>query len=144
MKHLLYILLGLMPLGAFAQSSMAPAVYYEYDAAGNRKLRRVLISTDRRGDTTVVEPPAPILTDNSIVAWPNPTNGAVNVAVSPQLIEAAAGRYMVTDMQGRVLMAGEVAQDHFVIDLTGQALGNYLLSVMAGGRREDWQIVKVP
>ena len=144
MKQLALLMLMLVPMDAFAQTSVAPAVFYDYDAAGNRVLRRVLYSNDRRGDTTVVEPPAPILTENSIVAWPNPTTGLLNVAVSASLLENGPGTYLVSDLQGRTILSGTVTSTTMALDLSGQARGNYLLTVMAGGRKEQWQIVRVP
>ena len=49
---------------------------------------------------------------------------------------------MLVDLSGREVRKGLIAQSQTGLDLTGEANGNYILSVFVGTRREEWQIVK--
>jgi hypothetical protein len=141
----LFLLSLLITVSVFtnAQNQLPPAVFYDYDPAGNRTLRRILIDTDRRGDTTATEQfEEPPLNDGSILAYPNPTTGGVNIGVSPNLLEKEDGRYVVVDLSGREIRKGSIIQSQTVLDLTGEASGNYILTVFVGKRREKWQIIK--
>lgn len=132
-----------------AQEPAPPAVMYTYDAAGNRVMRGVLIIPEGKWeDTTATEEPPPLPEEaadgNSIKAYPNPTNGLLHVAVSGSLLEDGPGRYWLYDLQGRMLREGGISQSMVTLNLGNEAQGIYILKVMAGGRKEEWQVVRTP
>jgi len=157
MKRLLQILLMISPAlwgmeGAMAQGEpepAPPAVMYTYDPAGNRVQRSVLIvGFGKREDTTATEeaPPLPdeLSDGHSIKAYPNPTNGLLHVAVSAGLLEEGPGRYWFYDLSGRTLREGSITESMVTLNLSSEAQGVYVLRVMAGGRKEEWRVVRTP
>jgi len=132
------------PVFAQTPGDGAPKVIYWYDDAGNRIKRRIIqLSDPRLADTTAteeqVEPP---LQDGDILAYPNPTRGEVTIGISPNLLEDATANYILVDLSGREVRKGPIVQSQTGLDLTGEANGNYILSVFVGERKEEWQIVK--
>jgi len=129
----------------FSQSADgAPKVIYWYDDAGNRIKRRIIqLSDPRLADTTAteeqVEPP---LEDGDILAYPNPTRGMVTIGISPNLLEDATANYILVDLSGREVRKGPIVQSQTGLDIASEANGNYILSVIVGERREEWQIIK--
>lgn len=157
MKNFLLMLLVLFssalsgPGEAMAQNPgpAPPAVMYTYDGAGNRVQRSILIVPEgKMEDTTATDelPPLPeeLADGNSIKAYPNPTNGMLYVAVSAGLLEEGPGRYWFYDLSGRILREGSIAQSMVTLNLGNEAQGIYILKVMAGGRKEEWQVVRTP
>jgi len=130
----------------FAQTSAdgAPKVIYWYDDAGNRVKRRIIqLSDPRLADTTAIEDfEEPPLQDGTIIAYPNPTRGAVTIGISPNLLENANAHYILVDLSGREVRNGPIVQSQTGLDIAGEANGNYILSVIVGERREEWQIIK--
>ena len=97
----------------------------------------------RMGDTTETEElEEPPLEDGSIAAYPNPTNGIVNLEVSANLLDDTDCYYIVVDLSGREVSNGLIVQSRTMLDLTSEASGNYILTVTVGDRKEKWQIVK--
>lgn len=155
---LLWIVIGLMlPLFASAQSTNPPKVIYTYDDAGNRIQRRVILlqeedegepGSGKRDDTTTTAEAPPIpeleeeLLEGTITAYPNPTNGQLHVAISALLLEESDATFLLTDMMGKQIRQGSIAQSHTTLDLTGEANGNYILTVRVGQRNEVWQVIK--
>ena len=127
-------------LSTFAQT---PQLVYSYDDGGNRIQRRVFEVNERLADTTATEDfVPPEVQDGDVLAYPNPTNGNVNIAVSANLLEEETGNYVIVDLSGREIRSGTIVQSQTPLDLTGEANGNYILTVFVGERREEWQIVK--
>ncbi|MCF8258738.1 MAG: T9SS type A sorting domain-containing protein [Flavobacteriales bacterium] len=154
MKRTLRILLIVCPAlwgaeGLNAQTPSPPAVMYTYDNAGNRVLRSVLTvgGSGKLEDTTATEeaPPLPDeLVAGSITAYPNPTGGLLYVAVSATLLEDGPGQYWLYDLSGRIMHEGNVTQTVVTLNLSNDAQGIYILRVMAGGKKEEWQVVRTP
>jgi len=147
MKTLLgLIILAFISFSAYPQGG-EPApynIFNEYDAAGNRIKRRVLLVTDGRlADSTIVEEqPSIDLPAGAITAYPNPTGGLLHVAVSPSLLEEENARYWLFDLSGRTMREGSITQSIITMDLGNEAKGVYILKVVAGTRKEEWQVVR--
>jgi len=137
------IVLALISLSALCQSSN---IFNEYDAAGNRITRRILLVSDGSGrlaDTTIVEEQPPVdLPVGAITAYPNPTGGLLHVAVSPTLLEEGSAQYWLFDLSGRILRDGTITQSIITMDLSNEAKGVYILKVVAGTKKEEWQVVR--
>lgn len=71
----------------------------------------------------------PEVQDGDVLAYPNPTNGNVNIAVSANLLEEETGNYVIVDLSGREIRSGTIVQSQTPLDLTGEANGNYILTV---------------
>lgn len=149
MKSLLLIFL----LSSSLLVSAQPTVYYTYDDAGNRIHRDIIELSgkqDETGDSTATETPeVPIVDeqqlqeeDGIILAYPNPTDGNLTVAISANLLEETGANYIIVDLAGKVIEQGQLVQSQTILDLTNEANGNYILTVFVGERREEWQIVK--
>ena len=66
----------------------------------------------------------------------------MTIGISPNLLEDATANYILVDLSGREVRKGPIVQSQTGLDLTGEANGNYILSVFVGERKEEWQIVK--
>ena len=138
------VICAIGPMFAQQSGDGAPKVIYWYDDAGNRIKRRIIqLSDPRLADTTATqEHEEPPLQDGDILAYPNPTRGEVTIGISPNLLEDATANYILVDLSGREVRKGPIVQSQTGLDLTGEANGNYILSVIVGERREEWQIIK--
>lgn len=158
-RYLILIFLSLLifSLEVYPQTPNPPAVIYFYDDAGNRILRRVINVGERTLDNSLnggedglsnsdtKTPPEEELIDNEdgvIVAYPNPTNGAVNIGISPNLLENTNAEYLIVDISGKQISKGKITEPRTMLDLYGEAKGVYILSIIIGERREEWQLVK--
>lgn len=150
MKYILLIFLVSSSLLVSAQ----PTVYYSYDDAGNRIHRDIIELSgkwgEEGGDSTATEAQEEPIVDEQqlqeedgiILAYPNPTDGNLTVAISANLLEETAANYIIVDLAGKVIEQGQLVQSQTILDLTNEANGNYILTVFVGERREEWQIVK--
>ncbi len=141
MKNLL-LLLALIAIGSMAYAQSTPLIYL-YDEGGNRVQRRLITMNDRLADTTIVEEQPPVdLPAGAITAYPNPTGGLLHVAVSPTLLEEGNAQYWLFDLSGRILRDGTITQSIITLDLGNEAKGVYILKVVAGTKKEEWQVVR--
>jgi len=79
---------------------------------------------------------------NQVRVLPNPTNGLVTIDINDNLLFEDRLNYVLVDLSGREVRKGPIVQSQTGLDLTGEANGNYILSVFVGERREEWQIIK--
>lgn len=152
MKAINILLTGmLLPLLCNAQT-----IQFTYDAAGNRIIRTVVLPVPP------LKTHAEMLLANSLVsnqdeeviifseyqpglvevkAYPNPTNGPLNIEVlNLDRVEDAV--ITMTDLSGRLLLEQVLLQVATVLDLSGYTAGIYILAFTAGNQKSQWKIVK--
>ena len=143
MKKQVISTLFLIILGALILS--AQSISYDYDAAGNRIARRVIplggLRSAMAGDQPV-EPVKDSWGERKITVYPNPTKGALKIAVEngedKALYESKA-----FDSNGRVVStAHQKGNGEMVIDLKTQAPGVYILVLSTGTDEKTYKIVK--
>jgi hypothetical protein len=69
-------------------------------------------------------------TEETLVVYPNPTNGVLNISVRlPQCDSPTAQTYRITNIVGQTLLQGGINDETLQIDVTGLAEGMYFVSV---------------
>ena len=140
-KQTIYTLM-LFLLGVFSLS--AQTIAYDYDAAGNRIARRVVFlksAMANEGDAKVVLA-KDIWGERKITVFPNPTKGALKIAIENGE-EKATYEAKAFDSNGRVVStAHQKGNGEMVIDLKTQAPGVYILVLSTGTEEKTYKIVK--
>lgn len=137
----------------FAQS-LLPRIY-EYDAAGNRVLRKVLelksfetdsndnILADNISYTQESIPKREVvfedqIGDVSIRVYPNPTQGELTL----QCNASVSGTYEILSQSGQLLQNGRIVSNISRIDFSSLPSGVYLLRLNMKDKSETWKIIK--
>lgn len=117
---------------------------YEYDASGNRNLRRVvtlgnLKSSEGEDAESIIEG----YEFAEVSIYPNPTEGILNFSL-PQLEgeDMIDVRVKVYSTSGSLVKDGRYTSERFDIDLSGQASGMYLLDLYVNGQKHIFTIIK--
>jgi hypothetical protein len=140
-------------------------IQYEYDAAGNRILRKtvdlILQKSSVLSDSTETEqilPNEPLphttnLTPQTAVyfvekiaqveikIYPNPTTEKITLEIS-EWNNLQAGIFKLYSLNGQLLQEQLVHSPTTTISLAGFAKGAYILKMQINGVTEDWKIIK--
>lgn len=143
MKKFGLLLLGVgMSCLTMAQSNLS----IEYDDAGNRTLRKVIVlnsSSQDDGSARQTDSTQTIsYSDDMVSIYPNPTRYYVNLEFSEMDIDETIS-FQLHDEQGRFVMEKTVNQHITKVDLSKEPNGVYLLSIQRRGKLSQWQIVKI-
>jgi len=170
MKRKITLFLWLcIPLLCIAQNNPLPR-YYEYDAAGNRVVRKVI-------DVPKVLPAPPedslaVISDELQVTsnklqdelqsfesqkspeyyleklaqvemkiYPNPATEKITLAIS-NLEKMQNGTLQLYSMNGQLLQTQPIHSAICEISLAGLATGSYILKVQINDTTENWKIIK--
>jgi len=157
MKQILTLLLWLcLPLFCLAQNNPLPR-HYDYDAAGNRILRKVI--------NMQPAPPAPMPPQDSLPAtsyklpvvnevsflekigqvemkiYPNPATEKITLSIS-NIEKMQNGTLQLYSMNGQLLQTRLLSEDEADISLVGLSKGTYILKVQINEITENWKIIK--
>lgn len=143
----LFVLI-VLSIGAFSQVPFQTfQIYYEYDAAGNRVQRTVIVvdpnnPTDKtQEDSTYNEFQESTLADLQIKVYPNPTYGLIKIEIE-NLESEVSGSLIVMDLAGRVLIQSNNIESEMLVDFTPYAPGNYSMVLIIDGEKKEWGIVR--
>jgi len=150
MKQKLILLLWFaIPLFCMAQSSLT--VEYDYDAAGNRILRKVIEMQPA--------PPAPTMAvaqefseeepeyfvekiaQVEMKIYPNPTTEKITLEIAGWE-DLQTGIFKLFSLNGQLLQEQPVHSTTTSISLAGLSKGTYILKVRINDRIENWKIIK--
>jgi hypothetical protein len=62
-------------------------------------------------------------------AYPNPTQSQIQVSLTNPSVLVSDQSYVLTDLQGRVVLKGSITSSYFSLDLSSLSRGVYLLSI---------------
>ena len=141
-------ILLLLTVPVFAQQALPRQ--YEYDAVGNRVLRKVIQLRSATGDTTLVsqekgtpQQQSDFFSDNigdiAVTVYPNPTSGTITVQFEQSVTN---GQYKVSSLAGQILQENTFSTPSIKIDLSSYPIGTYLLNVKIDGIAETWKIIR--
>lgn len=137
-------------------STFAQTIRFEYDASGNRTSRRVqasssdspdgrpkysINSVDTIPDQKHPESKTDSLATQKIMVYPNPTDGEVYVSL-PNTVDYSTAKYNVFDLNGKMLLSGDLQNETMGIDLARYASGLYFLELVWEGKRNVVKIIK--
>lgn len=134
---------------AISQNTLPIA--YEYDAAGNRTVRKVIVldkadtsnanlAKDSKGGIDDLFY-SDIQQGVQMKIYPNPTKGRVTIEIQ-NAKEESNGVIIVYDSHGKRLISQSFFGISGVIDLTGFAKGYYIMELQYDGERASWKIIK--
>ena len=72
--------------------------------------------------------------------YPNPSNGIFNIEFEDQ----QAQQVMVSDVMGRIVFESQLkasSEERFTLDLTNQAPGVYIITLIYGNRSEQHKVI---
>lgn len=137
MKKIITLLLVLGAFAAKAQSSFE----YNYDAAGNRIKRKVIVLDETRegGSETVVDK------DDRYTfnLFPNPTEGMLTIEAEEIFMEIENKKAVVYDLNGNVVHEISISTSTIPVDLSNNIAGTYVVKIQATGYSKEWKIVKL-
>ncbi len=151
----------------FLSVFIAPCVWgqtveYQYDAAGNRSLRKkTIIMTPQSGMTkssvsdeqnaeSTEEKTEPVraeekhedlLGECKVTIYPNPTKGLVKVEFQ-NYADIKDLQLHLYDSRGRLLQRTGKTTLPFELDLSRYPAGMYILWITAGKEKSEWKIIK--
>lgn len=132
----------------FAQTPLPRT--YEYDASGNRVLRKTLELRNlasatqdklRYGTADVEDNKAysEFVGEQRVTVYPNPTNSWVKLQFNTNL---SSCQYKIVTSTGRFLDTGVFTGNAKVLDFSTYSAGVYLLVLTIEGETETWKIIK--
>jgi hypothetical protein len=151
MKNLLFILLTLLlNVISYAQTPDVLKREYEYDLAGNRVLRMVVLLDDgspghksmsNKSDSAQHDFLTDKAGDISLKVFPNPTTSTVTLEVDSKT-EAIDGTISIHTLQGSTIHTQTFKSYVTDIDLSIYTSGTYLINVYVNGKATYWKIIK--
>ena len=129
----------LISLTSISQSQTSIPIVYEYDAAGNRVIRKVLEMRSTHGsfsDTTFYVDRFGV---SELKIFPNPTHGIIHVETTDN---DTLCRIRFFNSIGEVLLDLDGKTPRFDIDLNGYPSGVYFVEIATGGEKTTWKIIK--
>lgn len=136
-----------------------PEVIFEYDDAGNRTERNIIVlapestpndSTLKTGELSGL-PQSPEQTASTAITetigrtavqiYPNPTGGKFTVEIIASG-EATATVLQLLSLSGEKIIDLKNPGRRTEVDLTGSPAGAYILSITIGGKTRTWKVIK--
>ena len=155
MKRQIFLVLGFafLGIGAYSQQDVMRREY-EYDAAGNRTVRKVFELKSPSSQKSMNEEESesgtdaaekPFFVDNAgdveLKIFPNPTTSIVYIAIE-SAEEIHAGSIQVYNATGNLLGTQTIGSLNASIDLSAYPTGVYLVNITINGKETKWKIVK--
>lgn len=164
MKTTLTLLILLVCGTSYGQTA-TECINYEYDASGNRVLRKVILLPKRLKNE---ETPAALIAaeddelgisdiskrnektlntyedmlgQTKLTISPNPTAGELKVEI-PNLDGVNQGLIRVYDLNGRTIFEERVSNTTTTVDLSEQVNGTYILLLNINGKTSEWKVIK--
>jgi hypothetical protein len=122
-------------------------VEYEYDVAGNRISRNVIVLyTNTRGVLAQPQPQDSVvykesLKDFSVRIYPNPTDGLLTVELH-NLPEKQTAVISLYNTSGKQLLLQRNVEYSTEVNLSNQPQGIYILRIEISGNVSEWKIIK--
>lgn len=136
---------GFLYLNEITVYAQNRSLQYTYDLCGNRVARNLIISaTITVKEASEKEPQEFDMDENSsILLYPNPTSGILNFEIqnsdTDKNIEVSAKIYSVT---GVLISDKKFYSNAFIIDISDEQNGTYLLDMLVNGNEKHFKIIK--
>lgn len=142
MKRLLLLFLCL--LSAVLVRGQQLTYEFDYDHAGNRIRRTVIIINHKdAGQNDKDEPGSPLIDmmngGAAMAIFPNPTKESVRFELSGS---DRIGDYVLSDISGRVVTRGRCEDPSLTLDLSRQKDGIYLLEILIDKKPHVYKVIK--
>lgn len=142
MKNTLIIIL--LAIAGTVSAQQTIPLQYDYDAAGNRILRKVVTMTMGKGGSNVADT-AEYYVDRlehvEMKVYPNPTTGLISIEASGVQTESEM-QIELYDSQGRKLTEKRSGDNRAILNLTDYAAGYYIVKLKVDGEHTTWKVIK--
>ena len=136
------VLTGMMSKFSCVQ---AQAIYFGYDAAGNRISRSITLekSTAQHENENHFEPQEfkDKLDNHDILIYPNPVKSELTVNI-PSLDDNEYATISLYDQSGRMVYYNDRATGHNTISFSAINSGVYFMKIMMKDKSVEWKVVK--
>ncbi len=140
---ILFITILLIHFGLLSQAQNT--IYFGYDAAGNRIIRSIVLANIplRRAAPETIDsvPLKEKLEKYSIVIFPNPTRGVVQVQLDNHPTDSL-WRYDLVNLSGATIDKGTQKEKQKRLELSTEPSGVYLLRTYIMGEVNTYKIIK--
>ena len=144
MKQKIYIGLCLLWMSTCPALHSQDKVTFQYDRAGNRISRTIVLSSKSAAASDKEERQAvytEMISDIKIKIYPNPTAGMVKVEIQ-NLPEGQTANIRIYSMSGRLIATFKDASSVTGVNLSNQPVGVYVMEIVTGEHRTEWKIIK--
>jgi hypothetical protein len=138
MRTILFLTMLFALINAWGQTT---AIEYQYDEAGNRKLRKVITLQLKSATMPDSILSSDVISGKDFTIYPNPTEGMLSIRIDG-LDGDESVLLQISDLKGRVLISEKETAPFRTIDLTMHPLGMYILTATLGNERREWKIIK--
>lgn len=135
-----------MSLSVFAQGELYHT--YDYDAVGNRILRKTIEMTNRATKSGNSEAASEdsnqkphyedFIGKKNVKVFPNPTHGMLTLQFEQSVDN---GYYQLFGLQGQLLAEGRITTTT-ILNLSQYQTGVYMLTIVLNDEKETWKIIK--
>ncbi len=77
----------------------------------------------------------------SFSLYPNPTKGQLNIQVT-NMPSDAHGEITLYDLNGRLLIKQNSLRENYLLDISTQPIGVYVLRIEACDMVKEWKVIK--
>ncbi len=143
-----FLLFCFLTGGLFSLATRAQKIDYYYDKAGNRTDRVIRlvksVKSAKKGASSNKESSSPIedfVAEQKVLIFPNPTEGALSVAVEGQDSEIN-GDIIIVNMTGAVIVRKKLRSSLVHFDLSTRPSGIYFMRIVINDKTQTWKIIK--
>lgn len=136
-KKMAVLLITAMPCLMFAQT-----IRYDYDGAGNRLTRYIVMSPNRVAKSTSIDEfLSDSLSKRNIRIYPNPTQGLLRIRIE-QLSEDDICSIRLFSLSGHQILFMPLQATETELNISDQSNGIYILQILLNGEASSWKIIK--
>ena len=136
-KKMAVLLITAMPCLMFAQT-----IRYDYDGAGNRLTRYIVMSPNRVAKSASIDEfLSDSLSERNIRIYPNPTQGLLRIRID-QLSEEDICSIRLFSLSGQQILVMPLQTTDTELNTSDQSNGIYILQILLNGEASSWKIIK--
>lgn len=136
-KKMAALLIAAMPCLMFAQT-----IRYDYDGAGNRLTRVIVMSPNRIAKSASIDEfLSDSLSERNIRIYPNPTQGLLRIRID-QLSEEDICSIRLFSLSGQQILVMPLQTTETELNISDQSNGVYILQILLNGEASSWKIIK--
>jgi hypothetical protein len=117
---------------------------YNYDAAGNRILRKQIVLRKKSDDKITHQDSVTEIVNNiQFSIFPNPTTGTVNIISDENFLQKNHTTLYLYDINGKMLKEQEYSETKQNVELVDFPAGKYIIELRSQeGFKRSWNVLK--
>lgn len=119
---------------------------YDYDANGNRIIRETIVLSTKMAHSenpndSIDEPIQKVIEKDNIKIYPNPTQGNLKVELNTS-VSIDKIQIDIINIKGQLVYNTKEKLDSYIINLTSEPKGAYILIMQVNDKKYEWKIIK--